>query len=82
MVKDAGDRASKIASEIERYFELHPEAADSVEGIRRWWLTFPFTEESLETVKAALAYLEEAGNVVKRRVEGGTVVYSRKRGLM
>lgn len=65
----------ELAKEISDYFEVHPRAADSSEGIRKWWLT---QKEDLtpENVNQALEYLCDK-NVVKKTVgKTGYVVYS------
>ena len=68
-----------IADEIARYLERHPEAADSVEGIRRWWITRQRFEESLAATQRALDYLEQQGVVAKKRF-GDQSVYHLVRG--
>ena len=70
------DRVANIADAIERYLRAHPDAADSVEGIRLWWLTGDGAEESPECVGAALERLEAAGIVDRRTLPGGQVVYA------
>ncbi|MCE2908348.1 MAG: hypothetical protein ACK5Y8_19175 [Betaproteobacteria bacterium] len=62
---DAEVRA--VATAIWRYLTDHPHAADTVQGIQRWWLLPNFGELPLTTVEAALAKLEDEGAV--RRVE-------------
>lgn len=64
-----------IADAIQRYLELHPDAADSVEGIQRWWLVAPVHEKPLEVVQAALDDLEARKIVAKAVIEGGRVIY-------
>lgn len=67
-----------IAREIERYLDAHPNAADSVEGILRWWLTRQRYEQSAEHVKRALEHLVSAGVVRLYRTPGDSWVYCRK----
>jgi hypothetical protein len=62
---DAEVRA--VAAAIRRYLTDHPQAADTAQGIQRWWLLPSFGELPLTTVEAALAKLEDEGAV--RRVE-------------
>lgn len=64
-----------IASAVEAYLAAHPEAADSAEGILRWWLPRVRLEESVADVQRALDLLVERGAVESRQVAGGRVVY-------
>ena len=76
------DVVRAIAREIERHFEAHPNAADTLEGIRSWWLTRERSQESLEQTQRALCLLEQRGLVAKTEQSGGGVIYfsaSRKR---
>lgn len=63
-----------IAGEIERYLTAHPRAADTVEGIRTWWLVS--REGSLANVQKALGALEGRGVVERRRLPDGTTIYA------
>jgi hypothetical protein len=71
------DVVSAIAREIERHFETHSNAADSVEGIRGWWLSPTLRAEPLAAVVAALEELERRGIVVKTELEGAGAIYSK-----
>ena len=64
-----------IASEIRRYLEQHPRAADSAEGIRRWWIGRQRFEETLADTQSALDYLEKQGVVVKKTLSGQTIYH-------
>ena len=66
----------KTASEIKRYLESRPNAAETVDGVARWWLTRQRFDDSKSLVHAALEYLVEQGDVRKRKT-GGKEVYSR-----
>jgi hypothetical protein len=48
---------------IRSYLCGHPKAADTAEGIQRWWLAPNFGEVALVTVELALAELEREGVV-------------------
>jgi hypothetical protein len=65
-----------IAHAIERYLAKHPNAADSVEGIRRWWLMRQRYEESAQQVQEALEQLLRAGIINKRVLSDGQVLYT------
>lgn len=65
-----------IAVEIERYVSAHPNAADSAEGIRGWWLSPGLRAESPDLVVEALDGLEKRGIVIKTQPEGTVAIYS------
>ena len=65
-----------LARGIERYLEKHPNAADSLEGIQRWWLIrHRYAEDTLQ-VEQALELLIAKGIVVRRILPDGRAVYS------
>jgi hypothetical protein len=67
---------SEIAHAIERYLVKHPNAADSLEGIRRWWLMRQRYEESAQQVQEALEQLLRDGAISKRVLHDGRVLYT------
>jgi hypothetical protein len=79
MVTNASAEVRAIAREIERYLQQHPNAADSADGIHRWWLIAPFSDGPLETVEAALDLLEAQGIVGRTVLDSGRVIYSAPR---
>lgn len=79
MVTNASAEVRAIARAIQRYLEQHPNAADSADGIHRWWLVAPFSEGPLESVEAALDLLEEQGVVGRTVLDSGRVIYSAAR---
>ncbi|MGH8581319.1 MAG: hypothetical protein ACREWG_00725 [Gammaproteobacteria bacterium] len=72
----ADNRVQAIARDIEAYLAAHPDAADSAEGIRRWWLVGTLTEESLGRVCAALDELTATSRITRRVLPDGGVVYA------
>ena len=64
-----------IAAEIRSYLAAHPEAADSVAGIHRWWLPPEFSAEHSSVVEQALHRLVLAGLVSVRCLPDGATVY-------
>jgi len=58
---------------IARYCAEHPNAADTVDGVRRWWLADP--ARSLGEIEAALDSLVERGLLDIRRLPDGTAIY-------
>jgi hypothetical protein len=68
------DHAVKATADlIQQYLTDHPDAADTSNGIRAWWLT----GVSTAIVEAALADLVNRGIVRRREVPGASPVYSR-----
>ncbi|MFA6162549.1 MAG: hypothetical protein WC685_03860 [Methylobacter sp.] len=66
----------KIADQIECYLKDHPNAADTIEGITKWWLTGQKIEVSSLIVQQALNYLGSK-SVVKCNADlSGYKVYS------
>ena len=69
------------ACEIERHLAAHPDAADSAEGIRHWWLPPLLRSMSLDLVIAALQTLQIRGVVEKKKLEGVGDIYSKGASL-
>jgi CTP-dependent riboflavin kinase len=65
-----------IADEIRRYLSAHPDAADSRDGVLRWWLTRQRIEESADAVQRALEYLVSQGKITRKVMQDGTIVYA------
>lgn len=70
------ERIIVIADVIERYITEHPRAADTPDGIRRWWVAPQRYGESLADVQSALGYLVERGRLARITVADGTVIYA------
>jgi hypothetical protein len=70
------ERHSSLAllQQIRRYCAEHPHAADTVEGVRRWWLADLACEP--EEVERALAELVALGELTERSLADGSVLYS------
>ena len=73
--KKPQDEITEIAARIGRYLESHPNAADSAEGILRWWLARQQYEESVQKVEQALELLLRRGAVRKQIWIDGQVLY-------
>ena len=67
-----------IARELERYVDRHPGAADTVDGIARWWLAGP-VQPPPRDVEAALDLLVRRGVLTRRLLPDGTTVFARAR---
>ena len=70
-------KIASLAAEIEQYLASHPSAADSMEGIRRWWLARLRVEEGVLRVQQALELLVTHGAVVEKRLADGPVLDAR-----
>jgi hypothetical protein len=64
---------SELEQALERYCAEHPNAADSVEGVRTWWLADPTIPR--EAVEEALDALVDRGLLAVRALSDGTIVY-------
>lgn len=76
----SGERDANVAilqGQILDYLKAHPHAADSREGIARWWLADRIGGATPETLQAALDDLVDRGLVCCRQAAGGEPVYSR-----
>ncbi len=76
MSADRDTAIEALAAEILRYLRSHRHAADSVEGITRWWIKQQRLEETLELVQAALNHLLEHDHVEAKVTGSGCKVYS------
>ena len=76
MVQEHDKHVLAVASEIQCYLRNHPKAADSGEGVLRWWLTKQRYEDSMDIVHKALELLVAAGDVEKLETFGRGPVYS------
>ncbi|MBV2264865.1 MAG: hypothetical protein KUL79_15125 [Thauera sp.] len=65
----------EVMAAIEAYLACHPEAADSAEGIARWWLAARGIDTDADTVTQALQRLVEFGSVRVRRTPDGRRLY-------
>jgi hypothetical protein len=74
------DEVRDIADAVSRYLELHPGAADTPEGIVRWWLPRLCFDETIANVQRALEWLVDQGVVAKSQMPDGRYVYARSHG--
>jgi DNA-binding MarR family transcriptional regulator len=65
-----------VIDAILRYLYAHPLAADSAEGIAKWWLPAEWCVD-VHTVEAALKRLLEQGLIQRRDNPDRHVLYSR-----
>ncbi|MFT3849022.1 MAG: hypothetical protein QM739_10145 [Propionivibrio sp.] len=70
------DRLTEVVDAILRYLSSHPDAADTSEGIAKWWMPADHAADA-DTVRSALARLEAQGLVHRRINADQHVLYSR-----
>lgn len=70
-------RRGELRTALSRYLARHPEAADSLIGIRQWWLPEPLQEVSIEELRATLLELVDVGEVRVSTLPDGTELYAR-----
>jgi hypothetical protein len=66
MTDDDGDEIALIASLILRYLARHPDAADSIEGVQKWWLASQGYNFPKPQVEQALDRLIGEGRITRR----------------
>ncbi len=65
-----------LAESLRQYLQTHPRAADTLEGIAKWWLPQALQPKSLEEVEKALDDLVVQGVVKKTTTAAGMTIYS------
>lgn len=70
------EKVTAVAKEIQNYLANHPNAADSADGVMRWWLSQQRFDESILIVQQALEQLVLQGEIDKAVTPGGRTVYS------
>ncbi len=58
-----------LADEVMGYLRAHPDAADTMEHIARWWILQQRIEAGLAATQKALDYLERQG-ALEKTVQG------------
>jgi hypothetical protein len=69
-------KIKSVAREIEEYFDTHPDAGDTLEGIADWWVSRQRLRDEKSLIRAALAHLVTEG-VLQKRHHGGREIYMR-----
>lgn len=65
-----------VAAAITEHLRAHPLAADSAEGVARWWVGAERAGVSVDEVEAALELLVERQQLRRLRLIDGTALYS------
>lgn len=70
------ERAEQIESavrEIDRYLHAHPNASDTLEGVRDWWLAGHVRPFTVDVIQAALDRLVDNRILEARSIPGGVL---------
>jgi hypothetical protein len=68
--------AARLYRQLAAYLEAYPRAADSLEGVMRFWLGLQYADDKLQDdVLQALACLMSRGLLSKKTSSDGTVLY-------
>lgn len=65
-----------VTDAVTLYLSAHPGAADTAQGIQRWWLPPEYAAEAPALVEAALESLAERGIASRTRLPDGRVLYA------
>lgn len=68
-----------VADAIRRYLRDHPNAADTLDGVATWWLAGNADDEWLTRVRGAVELLVHNGELERRTLRDGTVIYERNK---
>jgi hypothetical protein len=74
-VGESAEAVAQVSDAILRYLLLHPDAADSEDGIADWWMPAMALETNAAQVAAALHALHRRGLVAKVTLPDGRVIY-------
>lgn len=66
-----------VAEHIADYLAANPHAADTVDGIRSWWLAGATPSVSRREVENAIRILLQRGTLKKHMLPDGTTIYAR-----
>jgi hypothetical protein len=69
----------RISEEIQLYLLRHPNAADTLEGITKWWLARHRYEEATAVVKKALEHLIARGLVSRSANADNQCIYRKRK---
>ncbi|MEJ2454148.1 MAG: hypothetical protein P8103_08340 [Candidatus Thiodiazotropha sp.] len=70
------DEVERIARDVQAYLERHPHAADTLEGVVKWWLMRQRYDQAEGLVGKALNMLEHDGLIAKATTSDGRTIYS------
>jgi hypothetical protein len=73
------ERIELAAREIARYVDEHPNASDTFDGVRDWWVPELCEAVGPDVVRSAVDRLVTERVLEARRLPGDTVIYGRGR---
>jgi hypothetical protein len=73
---DDNGEVERIARDVREYLDAHPHAADTLEGVVKWWLMRQRYGRAEELVQMALELLQQEGKIVTAKTSDGRVIYS------
>lgn len=77
---DAKPLFQPLREALRSYLGRYPDAADSLEGISRWWLPESLRGTPIERLRAVLDELVDAGEMCSSTLPDGTRLYARGDG--
>lgn len=77
MSTEAERTSITLQASLRRYLEKYPEAADSPEGIRQWWLAEELRITPIGILREALKALVASGEMQFSILPDGTELYAR-----
>ena len=75
MTPPTGDKLAQIISELRGYVDAHPHAADTLQGVSRWWLTGVGSAATLLEIETILEQLVADGTIDRRELPDGSTLY-------
>lgn len=69
-------RILMIEDLIASYIATHPQAADTVDGVRDWWVALDLPGATRDEVQAAIDQLVARGTLAKSALPEGTLFYA------
>jgi hypothetical protein len=77
MSTEAKTISMALQESLRNYLERFPDAADSPEGIRQWWLSENLKKMSIEKLREALEILVASGEMQLSTLPDGTELYAK-----
>jgi hypothetical protein len=74
---DAKQWSQPLRDALRGYLERHPDAADNLDGIGRWWLPDALRGAPLEALRATIEALVDSGEMRCGVLPDGTRFYAR-----
>ena len=79
MADSAQARKTLVAEAILEYLSNHPDAADSVDGIAKWWLAALGERSTIAATQGALDYLYALCLIDRQLLPDGRAFYRARR---